>query len=117
MINNDESLLFSCSGCADVGEIADRSSRLVSKENPSVKFFCLAGIAAGIPGIVDKTKKTPKRIVVDGCNLDCGKKIFQNAGLSDFISIRITDTGLVKGATPVDEKNISDIALLIKTKI
>ena len=40
-------LIFPCSGAADVGEIADRAARRLSKEGAG-KMYCLAGVGGHI---------------------------------------------------------------------
>ncbi len=49
MTNNEapRNLIFSCSGAADVGELADRAARELTRSGEG-KIFCLASMAAGI---------------------------------------------------------------------
>ena len=49
-------LIFACSGAADVGEIADRAARELTK-NGLGKMFCLAGIGGRVGGIMKKTSR------------------------------------------------------------
>lgn len=101
-------LIFSCSGAADVGEIADRAARLLA-EHGSGSFFCLAGISAGISGIVKSTEAASAILVIDGCKLDCAKKTLAEAGMSDLMHVRVTDYGFSKGRTEVTNENITRI--------
>ena len=41
-------LIFSCSGAADVGELADQTARKLTR-NGDGKMFCLAGIGGRVP--------------------------------------------------------------------
>jgi uncharacterized metal-binding protein len=59
----------------------------------------LAFISAGITEMIDSVKDT-NMLVIDGCNLDCGKKTFERNGLNNFIHFRLTDLGYEKGKTP-----------------
>lgn len=99
-------LLFACSGTANVGEIADRAVRRVAGEKRA-GLFCLAAIAAGRPDSIAKARRASLNIVVDGCPIDCGARIFAAAGLTNTIHVRVTDLGIEKhaavGAVPETE--------------
>jgi uncharacterized metal-binding protein len=101
-------LIFSCSGAADVGEIADRASRKLTR-NGSGKMFCLAGIGGRVSGIVESAKAASGILAIDGCPIDCTKKTLMEAGLTEFVHLRVTDHGMKKGATPVTDENIDAI--------
>ena len=102
-------LLFACSGAADVGALADQAARKLSKEGVG-SMVCLAGIGGGISGMIESAKAASKVLVIDGCPVDCGKKAMEKAGISNFDFIRVTDMGLTKGKSPVDDKNIEKVA-------
>ena len=102
-------LIFSCSGAADVGEIADKTARKLTKKSVG-KMFCLAGVAGKVGAIVDATKSASKILAIDGCGVDCAKKCLENAGFENFQHIRITDMGMEKGKTAVSEENIANAA-------
>lgn len=107
--NSAPKLIFSCAGAADVGEIADRAARKLHKEGAG-KLFCLAGIGAGLNNFIEQTKGASKVLVIDGCPVDCAKKLMKKNGIQDFEYIRITDTGLEKGKSAATEENIEKIA-------
>jgi len=102
-------LIFSCSGAADVGSIADRASRKISQEGIG-NMFCLAGIGGGVSGIIESAKAASQILAIDGCPIDCAKKTLEKAGINDFVHLRVTDHGMKKGGSPVTEKNIDSIA-------
>lgn len=98
-------LIFACSGCADVGEVADRAARKMTKEGLG-KMYCLAGIGGRVPGIMATTESAAKILAIDGCEMDCVKKCLDLAGFDDFVPIRVTDLGLEKCKTPVNDRAI-----------
>jgi uncharacterized metal-binding protein len=106
--NTQQKLIFTCSGIADVGEIADRAGRKLHKEGTG-KMWCIAGIGAGLSNFIDATKATEKVLVIDGCPVDCGKKMMEKAGISNFSYIRVTDCGFEKGKSPVNDYAIENI--------
>ena len=103
-MNNEKeniSFVFPCSGCADVGEVADRVARKISQSG-RLKMFCLAGIGAGIASFVTKAKNATRNVTVDGCSIGCAKKMIEKIGLQPQSYI-LTDMGLVKGETVISD--------------
>jgi len=103
-------LIFSCSGAADVGEISDRAARNMSREGVG-KMFCLAGIGGRIEGIMKMTSTASKILTIDGCELDCVKNCLQQAGFDQFEHFRVTDLGLEKGKTIINDENVEKVAV------
>jgi len=101
-------LVFACSGAADVGEISDRAARKLSKDGVGA-MFCLAGIGGKVEPIMKKTRSASQILVIDGCNLDCVKNCLENAGFKEFEYIRVTDLGLEKSKSPANEENINKV--------
>jgi len=98
-------LVYSCSGGANVAEIADRVARELT-ERGAGSMFCLAGIGANIEGMIDTAREADLNVVIDGCPVDCARKIFENVDLDNFVQVRITDLGVekVKGERATDEQ-------------
>jgi uncharacterized metal-binding protein len=100
-------LIFACSGAADVGEISDRVARQLTTDGIG-KMFCLAGVGGKVEPIMNATNSASKIIAIDGCNLDCVKSCLQQAGFNDFKHIRITDIGMEKGKTPATRESVTE---------
>jgi uncharacterized metal-binding protein len=98
-------LVFSCSGAADVGEIADKAARMLSKEG-AAKMYCLAGVGGHIPGIVKTTSEAGSIVAIDGCPLNCAKRCLEEAGINNFKHIQLADIGLAKGKSPASDETI-----------
>ena len=98
-------LLYACSGGANVAEIADRAARQLAAEGHST-MFCLAGLGAGIEGMIQTARDADLNLVIDGCPMDCAKKIFDRAGLANYIQVKVTDLGIEKkkGVRASDEQ-------------
>lgn len=107
--NSDgQTLIFACSGAADVGEISDRAAREMSKDGAG-KMFCLAGIGGRVEGIMKMTSTASKILAIDGCELDCVKKCLQKAGFDHYEHFRVTDLGLEKGNAAINDENIAKV--------
>jgi len=101
-------LIFPCSGGSDVGELSDRVARKMAKCGQA-KMFCLDGIGAHIPGMIESAKAANKIIAIDGCQVLCSKKILEHAGFTP-ISFNLKDLGFEKGKTKVDDDTIEKAA-------
>lgn len=88
-------LVYACSGAANVAEIADHVARQLTAEGLG-QMFCLAGLGAGIPNMIQTAKDADLNLVIDGCPLDCARLIFQKLGLTNVKIIRVTDHGIEK---------------------
>jgi uncharacterized metal-binding protein len=108
MCNEAGVLIFPCSGGSDVGELSDRAARKMA-ECGQAKMFCLAGIGAHIPGMIESSKAANKLIVIDGCPVSCSKKTLEHAGFK-VMAFNLKDMGFEKGKTKVNEENIERAA-------
>lgn len=108
--------VYACSGCADVGEVADQVSRQLRKEGfAQSSMSCIAGIAAHMKPFIDAAQKVEEVIVIDGCQVLCGKKVMEHAEIN-AVSYILTDMGLKKGKTEVTLEVINDICNKIKER-
>jgi len=102
-------LVFSCSGSADVGALADQAARKMTKDGTG-KMFCLAGVGGKVPGIMKITQSSSDILAIDGCSLDCVKHCLQEAGFNSFKHLRLTDEGFTKGETELTGPAIETVA-------
>lgn len=100
-------VVFACSGAADVGELTDLVARKMNKEKLA-QMKCLAFVGAGIPKMIESVKGA-KILVIDGCDLDCGKITMQKNGLSDFTHLRLSDIGHKKGNSAPEKQRTDAI--------
>ena len=108
-------LIFACSGAADVGAISDRAARKLTADGAG-KMYCLSGIGGRVAGILRTTEEAEKILAIDGCPLDCTKLSLEEAGFTEFEHLKITDLGLEKGKSPATVENIATVvqAALLK---
>ena len=88
-------LLYACSGGANVAEISDKAARELMFSGQGT-MFCLAGLGAGIAGMIQTAKDADVNLVIDGCPMDCAKKVFEKAGVTNFAYVKVTDLGIEK---------------------
>ena len=107
LCGSTEYVVFSCSGACDLGYITDIVARRL-RDNGVRKMSCLATLGAGLGKPHDELKKK-NILVLDGCPVDCGKKIIDREGITDYKYLRLTDLGYKKGETPVNEEVIGKV--------
>jgi len=103
-------LIFPCSGASNVGEIADHAGRKLTRDGVG-KMYCLAGIGGRVSGIMASTESAGKILAIDGCPSDCAKHTLLQAGFTKFEHLRVTDLGLIKGESQVNDVNTEKVAL------
>jgi uncharacterized metal-binding protein len=103
-------LLYACSGGANVAEIADRAARELMFEGRG-SMFCLAGLGADIQGMVQTARDADLNLVIDGCPMDCAKKIFDRHGITNYAQVKVTDLGIEKKkGVAVTEEQVASAA-------
>ena len=93
--NGKTVLFYACSGGANVGEVADRAARQMMYDGHG-DMFCLAGLGGGVQGMIQTAKDADLNVVIDGCDMDCAKKCFEQAGVSNYVQVKVTDLGIEK---------------------
>ncbi len=98
-------LVYACSGGANVGEVSDRAARELMFAGCGT-MFCLAGLGADIQGMVQTAKDADVNVVIDGCPMDCAKKVFDREGVTNYVQFKVTDLGIekVKGVRATQEQ-------------
>ena len=102
-----ESIVFACSGASDLGQISDLVARKL-RDNNVRKMNCLAVVGAGIERSIEDFK-TKNILVIDGCPIDCGKRIMEMNNITNFKYLRVTDLGFKKGQSPITEEVIQEV--------
>jgi len=99
--------VVSCSGASDLGQLSDIVARKL-RDNNIRKMNCLAMIAIDNKPLIESFQNA-NVLVIDGCPVDCGRKILENAGLKEFNHLRLTDLGYLKGKTTPSKEVITAI--------
>ena len=102
-------LIFSCSGAADVGAVADQAARKMTKDGTG-RMFCMAGIGGRVSGIMATTESAARILAIDGCPLNCVKLSLEQAGFETFEHLQLTELGMEKGQTPPTPETIAAVA-------
>ena len=93
--NGKTVLLYSCSGGANVGEMADRAARQLMYDGVG-QMFCAVGLGGDLQGMIQTAKDADLNVVIDGCDMDCTKATFERCGVTNYVQVKVTDLGIVK---------------------
>lgn len=104
-------LIYACSGAANTGLLSDQVARTLAKEGFG-KMTCLAAMGAQLSGFQASAAGADVNLVLDGCPVACGAKIFAKAELP-FQHLLMTDFGVKKGETTIT----TDLVAQISTKV
>lgn len=109
-------LIFPCSGAADVGEIADHAARKLNADGVG-KMSCLAGIGGRVKNLMEIAHGAEIMLAIDGCPLQCASSTLKTAGFEKFVYVRLADLGMQKGKTPVTAEAVTKVTEAGKSKL
>ena len=88
-------VIFACAGASNVGQMTNEAARLLDAQGVG-RYFCLAGIAARVSGMMESTKAAGKILALDGCAVACARKTLKLAGFRPDHYLQVTDQGIEK---------------------
>lgn len=96
MPNPYKLLLFTCYGGCATGVAASKSCIRIWEENPDdVKIGCLPAVI--VPWkFKEIVNNSQKRILIDACSVQCGKKLFEKEGMPVDSYIELTSLLSIK---------------------
>lgn len=113
LCGNGEFIVIACSGACDLGQVTDLVARKL-RDNKVRKMNCLAAVGANITPTIESFKLA-NLLLLDGCPVDCGKKILDKAGILNYTYARMTDWGYIKGQTPVTDELVNTVYEKVET--
>lgn len=103
--NSNDTIICACAGAADVGFLSDRVARMLSVAGKG-SMYCLAGVGADMQNFITGAKESGRVIVIDGCQIRCGKKTMEKRGIS-CESFVITELGYKKHETGISDEIVT----------
>jgi uncharacterized metal-binding protein len=100
-------LVYACSGAANTGLLADQVARKLNRDG-SGDMTCLAGLGADLSGFRASAVGAGRNLVIDGCAVACGAKIFGRQGLA-YRHVVLTARGVKKGETVITPELVERI--------
>ncbi len=93
--DSNETLIFACAGAAHSGQVSSRAGIGLAKEGAG-NLFCIAAMGAEIPDKMNRAHIAGKRVVIDGCEDHCARKIMEKASLPVEVHVDVTRFGIEK---------------------
>ena len=106
-----ETLIFTCAGAAHCGQVANRAGVQLRQEQAGA-LFCIAAVAARIPEKLERARNARRRVLIDGCEDRCCRKIMDQAGLDVDLDVLVTDLGVEK--QPAEPSLITDAKKVVE---
>jgi uncharacterized metal-binding protein len=91
-------IIFPCAGQANTGQLTNLAAIQLTEEGYG-GIACVAQLAIGAEGLVANTKKADEVIILDGCPMQCAKKIAAAQGLNPGQHIIVTELGIAKAGS------------------
>jgi uncharacterized metal-binding protein len=109
---NPKPIIYSCSGCSDAGELADRVARELNKRGVG-EMSCLAGVGGRVKPLLSKAQRAQEIVVIDGCPLNCARHTLLNAGVTNFQHVALQTLGQRKGSCPVTTERVESVTTMV----
>jgi len=110
-------IALACSGGSNVGQITNDVAKELDRAGDA-KFFCLAGVGGHISGMIASVKGADKVLILDGCPVACARKCADEAGVSDYEYLVVTELGIEKEhAFDLNEDDMDKTLLAARDKL
>lgn len=76
-----EVLIIPCGGGSNCGQSTSEAAVQLTREGVG-EIYCLAGLAAHIPEMIETARQARRICVLDGCSLQCARKTVEHVGLT-----------------------------------
>ena len=93
--NKPRTLVYSCSGCSDVAQLANDVA-LALDHTGVAEMSCIAGVGGGVPGLVKIARSGRPIVAIDGCQMHCVTHCLANADVAPTEHVRLYEQGFRK---------------------
>lgn len=95
MAKKELPLVYSCSGCSNIAQLANQVALELDREE-TAEMSCIAGVGGGVKSLVKQAQNANLIIALDGCALHCVKNCLEQHGVSTAHHHTLTDYGIKK---------------------
>ena len=95
MFNENKPLVYSCSGCSNVAQLAN-SLAISLNQNGIAEMSCIAGVGGDVFPLVRKAKSERPIIAIDGCPLACVKNCLKRHDIQPTHHFELSRMGIKK---------------------
>ncbi|MFA6362675.1 putative zinc-binding protein [Methanoregula sp.] len=94
--NEPKRIIIPCAGQANVGQLTNLAALQLTEEGYG-SIACASLLAIGAEGLVKSAKNVDEVLILDGCPMQCGKKIAEAQGVPAGQYLVMTELGITKG--------------------
>ena len=87
--------ILACSGGSNCGLLSNAAAVKLDEDGLG-RFYCLAGLAAHIGGMIESARSAKRLVAIDGCAVACARLTAEHAGLKVTDWVCVTDLGIEK---------------------
>ena len=88
-------LVYSCSGCSNVAQLANTLAVRLDRAGLA-EMSCIAGVGGNVQALVSKACSSRPILAIDGCPLHCVSACLAQHGISADVHITLSSYGLRK---------------------
>ncbi|HQV40908.1 MAG: zinc-binding protein [Moraxellaceae bacterium] len=88
-------LVYSCSGCSNVAQLANTLALRLDRADVA-EMSCIAGVGGNVPALVRKAQSGRRILALDGCQLHCVKSCLAQHGVTADLHLTLNEFGLRK---------------------
>ena len=109
-----EVIVIPCGGGSNCGQATSEAAVQLTDEGVG-EVFCLAGLAAHLPEMLEVARQATRICVIDGCGLQCARRTVEHAGLAvtDHLDLSAENLAKSRDFTRV-QQNVFFVAKLAK---
>lgn len=104
-------LVYSCSGCSNVAQLANTIALRLDRADLA-EMSCIAGVGGNVPALVRKAQSGRRILALDGCQMHCVKGCLAQHGISPDVHLTLNEYGLRKrygeDCTPEETEQLFD---------
>lgn len=94
--NEPERIIFPCAGQANVGQLTNLAALQLTEEGYG-SIACASLLAIGTESLIANALNADEVVILDGCPMNCAKKIAGAQGIAAGQYLVMTELGLTKG--------------------
>lgn len=88
-------LVYSCSGCSNVAQLANTLALRLDRADLA-EMSCIAGVGGNVPALVRKAQSGRPILALDGCQMHCVKGCLSQHGIRPDMHLTLNEYGLRK---------------------
>ncbi|MBP8170718.1 MAG: zinc-binding protein [Pseudomonas sp.] len=95
MADHSLPLVYSCSGCSNVAQLANSLALRLDRQGLA-EMSCIAGVGGGVAALINKAKSGRPILALDGCPLQCVKGCLAQHAIDPDTHLILSQYGLRK---------------------